>query len=198
MILALVLGCAEPVWQEDPCGRRDPVDRACTDTDGVAIEVGTEPTCADLGLVAGDPCDEDGATCVALRPLACANAPEDVIASDAVLTCGTQPPDATCPMSLRRTKRDVAYLDDAGRAAIARQALDVRLATYTYVDPTKNGGGAQLGYLLDDAPGAVFSAEDHVNLYAYTSAVLAAVQEQQAEIAALKARIAELEAERRR
>lgn len=195
VVLFLALfGCGEAVWQEDPCGRRDPVGRDCSDTDGATIEVGTEPTCADEGLVAGAACDEEGATCVALRPQACANAPDTVINSDQVMTCGKEPMDDLCPESSRRLKKDIAYLDAGARKQLASQALDLKLATYTYLDPAKNGGGQQLGYLLDDAPGAVFSGDERVNLYAYTSAVLAAVQEQQAEIGQLKARIAELEA----
>lgn len=194
IVLASLFACEEPIWQEDPCGRRDPVERTCGDTDGDPIEVGADPTCADLGFDAGAACEEEGATCVALRPLACANDPATVIASDAVLTCGKVPPDDLCPQSRRALKQDIAYLDATTRHEVAHQALDVKLATYTYRDPAKDGAGKQLGYLLDDAPEAVFSGDERVNLYAYTSAVLAAVQEQQAEIARLKARVAELEA----
>jgi hypothetical protein len=90
-------------------------------------------------------------------------------------------------------KTDIEYVDAAARAQLARQALDLHLATYVYKDPAKNGVGPQLGYILEDAPDAVFSGTDHVNLYAYTSAVLAAVQEQQAEIRRLQAKVDELE-----
>ena len=193
MFLSL-FGCDAPVWQEDRCGRRDPVGRACSDTDGATIEVGTDPTCADQGLTAGAACDEEGATCVALRPQACENTPETVINSDQIMTCSKAPMDDLCPESSRRLKQDIAYLDAGTRKKLAAQALDLKLATYTYLDPTKNGGGQQLGYILDDAPGAAFSGDERVNLYAYTSAVLAAVQEQQVEIAELRAKIAELEA----
>jgi hypothetical protein len=85
------------------------------------------------------------------------------------------------------------YLDEPARARLAEEALDLRLATYSYKDPAKNGVGPQFGYILEDAPDAVFSGTEHVNLYAYTSAVLAAVQEQQAEIQRLQAKVNELE-----
>src|SRR6185503_3344651 len=98
-----------------------------------------------------------------------------------------------CPESSQTVKTDIEYVDAAARAQLARQALDLHLATYVYKDPAKNGVGPQLGYILEDAPDAVFSGTDHVNLYAYTSAVLAAVQEQQAEIRRLQAKVDELE-----
>lgn len=181
-------------YWEDPSGRRDPVDRTC-DTGVDTVEVGTEPTCADLGIAAGDPCTEAGLTCIELRPLACANDPSTVIASDQVLTCGQAAPDATCPISHRAAKKGITYLDGQGRRDLAQQALDLHLARYEYRDPAHDGVGAQVGYILEDSPDAVFSGTDHVNLYAYTSAVLAAVQEQQAEIARLQAEIDDMKAE---
>jgi hypothetical protein len=194
LVLVFVAGCAEePVWQEDPCGRRDPVEQDCSDTDVDKIEVGTDPTCADEGFVAGAACEPEGATCIRLRPLVCEDDPSTVVASDEVLTCGTEPPDALCPESRREVKQDIAYLDEAARRKLAQDALDVKLATYTYKDPAK-GAGPQLGFILDDSPEAAFSGDERVNLYAYTSAVLAAVQEQQAEIDRLRARVEELEA----
>jgi hypothetical protein len=180
------------VWWEDPCGRRDPVERECPK--GVkTVEVGTDPTCADEGIAPGDSCDDPGATCIQLRPIACEDDPEKIIASDAVLTCGTEPPDDLCPVSSQTAKKNITYVDDAARAQLAKQALDLHLATYAYMDPAKDGVGQQLGYILEDAPDAVFSGTEHVNLYAYTSAVLAAVQEQQAEIQALRRKVDELE-----
>jgi hypothetical protein len=180
------------VWWEDPCGRRDPLDHECP-TGVKTVEVGTDPTCADEGIKPGDSCDDAGATCTQLRPIACEDDPKKIIASDAVLTCGTEPPDDNCPISSRTAKTDITYVDDAARRQLAKQALDLHLATYEYKDPAKNGVGPQLGYILEDAPDAVFSGKDHVNLYAYTSAVLAAVQEQQAEIHRLQAKVDELQ-----
>ena len=179
-------------WWEDPCGRRDPVEHECKK--GIeTVEVGDDPTCADEGIVAGADCSEVGETCVALRPIACADDPKTIIGSDAVLTCGTQPPDSNCPISLRVAKQDIAYLDAPARAAIADDVLKLPLATYRYRDPARDGAGTQLGYILEDAPTAPFSASDHVNLYAYASAILAAVQLQQEEIVRLRAKIETLE-----
>ena len=178
-------------WWEDPCGRRDPVDQTCDSVIGT-IEVGTDPTCTDEGFEAGDACTTEGATCIAERPLACEDDPKTIIASDAVMVCDHQPPEKDCPISRRDRKTDIAYLDATARSRVADQALALRLATYVYTDP-RDGVGPQLGYVLDDAPDAVFGGGERVNLYAYTSAVLAAVQEQAAEIARLEERIDELE-----
>ena len=90
-------------WYEDPCGRRDPLERECPK--GVkTVEVGTDPTCADAGIKPGDSCDDAGTTCIQLRPIACEDDPKKIIASDAVLTCGTEPPDDLCPESSRTVK----------------------------------------------------------------------------------------------
>ena len=178
-------------WWEDPCGRRDPVDHTCDSGIGT-IEVGTDPTCTDQGIQAGDACTTAEATCIAERPLACEDDPKTIIASDAVMVCDRQPPEKDCPISRRDRKTDIDYLDATARRRVADQALALRLATYVYTDP-HDGVGPQLGYVLDDAPDVVFGSGTRVNLYAYTSAVLAAVQEQAAEIARLEVRIDELE-----
>jgi hypothetical protein len=199
IVLTVLLACVSDkdsnegatTWWEDPCGRRDPVDRECPK--GVkTIEVGTDPTCADAGIEPGESCDDAGATCIQLRPIACEDDPKTIIGSDAVLTCGTEPPDDLCPQSSRTLKRDIAYLDDAARARLAEQTLALDLATYTYTNP-RDGVGPQLGFILEDAPDAVFSGTERVNLYAFTSAVLATVQEQQAEIQRLQAKVDALE-----
>jgi hypothetical protein len=193
----LVVACApEPTWWRDPCGRGDPVDRTC-DSGVETVEVGDDPTCADEGIAAGDPCTEIDATCMELRPIACADDPETIIGSDQVMTCARQEPEALCPESSRSVKTDIVYLDAAGRDALAAQVIGLPIASYAYVDPAKNGGGPQLGYILEDAPDAVFSGDGRVNLYAYTTAVLAAVQQQQEEIDRLEVRVRELEARAR-
>jgi hypothetical protein len=181
-------------WWEDPCGRGDPVSATCP-TGVATVEVGTDPTCADQGIAPGDACEAAGATCMELRPIACADDPKYTIGSAAFLTCGTEPATSSCPESRRAVKKDISYLDDHERDAVASSVLGLRLARYRYIDPAK-GGGDQLGYILDDAPDAPFSAEQHVNLYAYSTAIVAAVQTQQEQIEALRAEVAALRAGR--
>jgi hypothetical protein len=88
-------------------------------------------------------------------------------------------------------KKDVEYLDAAARARIAEETMGIKLATYKY----KNADQRQrLGFILEDSPNvaAADMASKQVDLYAYTSMVVATVQQQQAEIDSLKSEIARL------
>lgn len=92
-----------------------------------------------------------------------------------------------CPVSSRRAKREIKYISEGQAAAIARRTLGVKLATYRYKNPV-NGSGPQLGFILEDV-GRDYSgdpAEGQVNLYGYTSMLLATVQAQQRSIDGLK------------
>jgi hypothetical protein len=99
-----------------------------------------------------------------------------------------------CPVSLRSAKRDVHYLDPAEVEGIARAIEATPLATYEYIDPS-HGTGRHLGFLIDDQPSASFAVagdRQHVDLYGYTSMLLAAVQSQQRQIDALRDEIERL------
>lgn len=104
-----------------------------------------------------------------------------------------------CPISTRRAKRDVEYLEPAQVDAVAADVLATRLATYEYTDPALSGR-RHLGFILEDEPGAysVDPERSQVDLYGYTSMLLAALQAQQRRIEALEREVGELRAERRR
>lgn len=107
-----------------------------------------------------------------------------------VLSAGTE-----CPISTRRAKREIRYVDGDAREALAAQAYATRLATYAYTDPAM-GAGRHLGFIIEDQPDhspAVAESRAQVDLYGYTSMVLAAVQSQEARIAAQQRRIEALE-----
>jgi hypothetical protein len=97
-----------------------------------------------------------------------------------------------CPVSARRYKEDVRYLDDADLRAIADETLGTRLATYSYKigDP-----GERLGFIIDDQPSspAVVQGKEHVDLYAYTSMAVATLQVQSREIDELRREVSDLE-----
>lgn len=187
MILSLLLaGCPEPT--PEPTWFLDCGDPACSGYDGPFDGV---PLCT--SEAEGDPCADEGATC------------DPVDDCNALLVCATEDPqDQTggCPISRVRHKRDVRYLDPAGVADAAAQAGAMRLATWNYRwEPA--GTPPHLGFLIDDVEGSVAVRPDgeHVDLYGYTSLVLAATQaqqvrlaEQEARLAAQEARIRELEA----
>jgi hypothetical protein len=97
-------------------------------------------------------------------------------------------------ISRREFKTDITYVDDAERASLASQALETRLAEYRYkTEP--DGHKRHLGFIIDDMPNAspaVQADRTHVDLYGYTSMLLATVQEQQRQIDDLKQQVADL------
>jgi uncharacterized small protein (DUF1192 family) len=102
---------------------------------------------------------------------------------------------STCPISTRRAKDEIAYLDDAARARLRDEVARVKLATYRY----KQGDPARhLGFVIEDMPPgspAVLPSRDRVDLYGYVSMAVAALQEHERELAALRAEVARLSAE---
>jgi len=99
-----------------------------------------------------------------------------------------------CPVSTRRAKREIRYLTASRRARIARQALGLRLATYKYRG--RPAGRTHLGFILEDAPSSFASdmRSKQVDLYAFTSMVLALAKQQQQQIADLRRQLAALRA----
>jgi hypothetical protein len=140
--------------------------------------------------IAGEACSDEGYSCD--------------FQSDcgALLVCASEDPKTadgtTCPRSRARFKTDIAYLDASTRDAAARAALDTKLATwrYTWEDASSR---PHLGFLIDDQEGSAAVARDgeHVDLYGYTSLAIAALQAQDARIAALEAELAAMRAELR-
>jgi hypothetical protein len=102
-------------------------------------------------------------------------------------------------MSTRRAKRDIEYLDVDEVDAIAGEVFETRLATYEYTDPAL-AGRRHLGFIIEDQPDAnsVDPERSQVDLYGYTSTLVAAVQAQQRRIDALEREVRELERQRGR
>jgi hypothetical protein len=131
------------------------------------------PTCDCMG----------NCVCEAAERVGCATV------SDVGITC-------TTATSRRDRKRDIHYIDDGERADLAARALSVPLATYQYKTDAPDARH-RLGFIIDDQPDPSFAVDDdrtHVDLYGYTSMLLATVQQQHDEIEALKKRVATLEA----
>lgn len=91
-----------------------------------------------------------------------------------------------CPISTRRAKRDIEYLTPEAVNTLAATVRATRLATYEYTDPAL-AGRRRLGFILEDQPGSYASNPEgnQVDLYGYTSLLLAAVQSQSRQIDAL-------------
>ena len=97
--------------------------------------------------------------------------------------------------SRRDRKREIRYVDDAERVELAAEALSIPLASYHYkTDPPATR--LRLGFIIDDQPDPSFAVDGdrtHVDLYGYTSMLLATVQQQHQEIEAMKRRLDALE-----
>jgi hypothetical protein len=98
-----------------------------------------------------------------------------------------------CPVSTRRAKKDIVYLAETDRKRIADDLARFKLATYEYRDPAL-AGKRHLGFIIEDVPGspAVDRDGNMVDLYGYTSMLVAAVQAQGKEIEQLKTELARL------
>jgi len=185
-LVVLLLACPEP--EPEPAWYATCGDPACG---GYAGPFEGVPVCTTEAE--GEPCADEGATC---------DLENDC---NGRMVCSTSDPKADsggCPVSRARHKRDIRYLDEEGLGAAAATAGAMRLATWSYRwEPA--GTPPHLGFLIDDAEGsaAVRADGERVDLYGYTSLVLAATQEQagrlaaqEAQLAAQEARIRELEA----
>jgi hypothetical protein len=100
------------------------------------------------------------------------------------------------PVSRREFKTDIDYVTGEQQKALADQALHTRLAEYRYKADAA-GDKKHLGFIIDDMPAqspAVQGDATHVDLYGYTSMLLATVQQQQKQIDALKKQVDALSA----
>jgi hypothetical protein len=156
-----------------------------------------DPSCSghsdDLGVdactdeVGGEACTSSGTTC------------DPIDDCNALLICADQDPrtqSGGCPISQRGLKRNIQYIDKVTRQRLARELLDVRLATYLYKGE-RDGVPARLGFIIDDMPGsrAVRPDAERGDLYGYTSMAVAAIQAQELRIKTLEQELANLKSE---
>jgi hypothetical protein len=104
-----------------------------------------------------------------------------------------------CPISTRKAKDDIAYVDAAALQRLHDETLQMRLATYRYkgpfVDPN-DPNAKHLGFIVEDQPQSlsVDRGHDRVDIYGYMSMAVATMQVQEKEIAQLKKEIADVKA----
>jgi hypothetical protein len=93
-----------------------------------------------------------------------------------------------CPISSRKFKDDIHYVDDVEREMLHDEALHIRLATYNYKAQFDDPNQRHLGFIIEDDPQspAVQHGRDQVDLYGYISMVVATMQVQEKEIADLR------------
>ncbi|MBW2732767.1 MAG: tail fiber domain-containing protein [Deltaproteobacteria bacterium] len=212
-------GCPPPITAECPATREQAAGELCDVMDAFCDYEGLICHCTNcfegpVGGCGGDPtwhCDapHPDPDCPAVRPLlGSLCAPNDLMCA---YDCGAgngricvegawyETDGGPCPISTRRAKKEIRYLGPAALQKVARKTLELKLATYRYKDPAL-GKGAQLGFILEDA-GQSFAgdpARGRVNLYGYTSMLLATVQAQQRAIERLRRDVTSLRREMKR
>jgi hypothetical protein len=115
----------------------------------------------------------------------------------ATLVCREQDPKSGgCPISLARYKHDIRYLPESDLKRVHDELVATPLATWRY-NHEGAAGREHLGFIIDDNPEspAVAKSGQHVDLYGYTSMVVAAVQVQERRIDALQQEIKALREE---
>jgi predicted NUDIX family NTP pyrophosphohydrolase len=156
-------GCGFPVCQA--------ADDAGADA-GLSDDAGTP--CPAVGSTAGDTCGaRDAANCGV--NLECS-------ASDPTKGFGG------CPISSRKFKENVTYVNDAELEMLHDEAIHMKLATYNYKAQFDDPNARHLGFIIEDDPRspAVDRSFDRVDVYGYLSMAVATMQVQEKEIAQLR------------
>jgi hypothetical protein len=146
-----------------------------------------DPECPPAQPLLGTSCSMEGQAC----DYGCERG-ERRVCSGGIWTADSAP--GGCPASTRRVKRDIDYLEANEVDAIAREVLGTRLATYEYTDPAL-AEGRQLGFIIEDQPHSysVDPERSQVDLYGYTSMLVAAAQAQQRRIEMLEGAVVALQ-----
>jgi hypothetical protein len=152
--------CGYPVCGEGPDA--GPVDA------GVCPAIGSH--CATKGQTCGVP---DKANCGVTR------------------VCDDHNPAVTCAVSSRKYKDGIDYVGDSQLQALHDETLGMKLATYQYKAQVSDPGPTHLGFIVEDQPQslAVDRGFDRVDMYGYVSMVVASIQVQEKEIAALRSEL---------
>ena len=112
------------------------------------------------------------------------------------VTCQNSSSGISCvgPVSRREYKTDIEYVSDEEQRELARETLHTSLAEYRYKTEPESAK-RHLGFIIDDMPAnspAVDGDGTHVDLYGYSTMLLATVKEQQKQIDALQKQVDEL------
>jgi hypothetical protein len=93
-----------------------------------------------------------------------------------------------CPISSRKAKDHIEYIDRAQLQKLHDETMRIRLATYNYREPYSDPSPKHLGFIIEDDPRspAVNAARERVDLYGYLSMVAATMQVEEKEIANLR------------
>jgi hypothetical protein len=107
----------------------------------------------------------------------------------AIQECSNTNPAVACPVSSRKAKDGIEYIDGAGLQQLHDETLGIRLATYNYKPQYDDPNPRHLGFIIEDRPPqspAVDWSRDRVDIYGYLSMVVATIEVQEKEIAELR------------
>jgi hypothetical protein len=100
----------------------------------------------------------------------------------------TNPAAGPCPISSRRFKSDIEYLDTPALQKVHDEVLQTKLATFHYKKPYGDPDPRHLGFIIEDqlhSP-SVDQVRNGVDLYNYVSMVVGSLQVQEQEIRELR------------
>lgn len=172
MALTWYFTCGDPVCQAP----YPPVDGGILTDDAGA-------PCPDIGT----PCSVAGERCGTRNPQLNCGATEVCDAHDPTRNPGG------CPISSRKFKDGIRYVDSSGLEQLHDETLALRLATYRYKPEAADPNPQHLGFIIEDTPlasPAVDRSREHVDLYGYMSMLVATMQVQEEEIAELRRELA--------
>lgn len=182
-------------YYSDPCGSGDPV--GCVFTNPVEIPDPKVKKCADLGVSENDVCTESGARCV-LAPARQEglDGGSGCRQSASYLTCLAGKRDSGpggCPVSSRKKKKNVRYLEGDEKERLSREVLGLKVASYEYIDPA-DGPSPTVGFIVEDTKDAAFVMNEHsrINMMSYTTSLVVTVQQQQSRLDKLERELSEL------
>lgn len=195
------MGCASSTTCGEGC---DPVvTGACGADGGPPTQLQWYSTCgypvcfvgdgggpADAGVCPkeGTPCTEKGATC---------GVPDDQNCGVTFVCDDHDPKGMSCPISTKKYKDDINYVDEAQLQALHDETLKMKLATYNYKSAVADPDPKHLGFIIEDQPAqslAVDANRNRVDMYGYFSMIVATQQVQEKEIAQLRAELKDSEA----
>jgi hypothetical protein len=136
---------------------------------------------------AGAPCPSFGSTCSVAGERCGARG---LCSSGEV--CAAKDPTKTppgCPISSRKYKDSIEYVDGAGLQELHDETIGMHLATYNYKEQYEDPNPKHLGFIIEDNPPqspAVDWSHDRVDIYGYLSMVVATMQVQEKEITELR------------
>ena len=150
----------------------------CDVSDGGGAPLDAGPACAPVG----SSCTDQGQTC---------GTPSDANCGSTLICDDHDPKAMGCPISTKKYKTGINYVDEAQLAQLHDETLNIKLATYNYKSAVADPDPKHLGFIIEDNPSslAVDKMHNRVDMYGYFSMIVASMQVQEKEIAELRSEL---------